>query len=360
MIREIWGYVYMNKARETILRLLSDGKITIEEAEELLDAMSTERIGHVNKDPFANTGRIFHEQKKPKQGMQFDFHFPWDDPDWKWPWEEEGWHWPWEPSAENAGHENKSTLYVEENSKLLIESGDGNLSIQLADDDGLVYVNSDDEEIESVLSEDKMTRIITLGDTNANIIIPRRISSVQISKNDGNISISDLQSDIELKSDDGNIALAGIKGNIHVSMNDGGLMINDVNSDEIAIKSDDGNIMLNNIVSKNVAVKMNDGMVSMDMASAVTEGSFAIAIDDGRISLSLPSASNCRITANVDDGAIRHNLNPEDSHLSSIKSFEIGEDTDDDGKSSLSITLNGGGAEFALSLDTGEINIQAQ
>ena len=346
----------MNKARETILRLLSEGKITIEEAEELLDAMTTERIGKPNRDPFANAGRIFQEQNKPKQDMQFDFNFPWDDPNWKWPWEEEGWHWPWEPSAENSGSENKSTFYVEENSKLLIESSDGNLSIQLADDDGLVYVNSDDEEIESVLSEDKMTRYITLGDTNANIIIPRRISSVQISKNDGDVSISDLQSDIELKSDDGNIAFSGVNGNIRVSMNDGSLMLNNVNSEEIAIKLDDGNIMLNNIISKNVAVKMNDGMVSMDMASVVTEGSFAIAIDDGRISLSLPSASNCKINANVDDGIIKHNLEQEGLQLSSMEIKE----NNDDGEYSLVATLNGGGAEFALSLDTGEINIQVQ
>ncbi|MEK7396145.1 MAG: DUF4097 family beta strand repeat-containing protein [Candidatus Poribacteria bacterium] len=347
----------MNKARETILRLLSEGKITIEEAEELLDAMTTERVGHVNRDPFANAGRAFQEQNKPKHDMQFDFNFPWDDPDWKWPWEEEGWHWPWEPSAENEGSESKSTFYVEENSILIIESSDGNLSIQLADDDGLVYVNSDDEEIESVLSEDKMTRIITLGDTNANIIIPRRISSVQISKNDGDISISDLQSDIELKSDDGNIAFSGINGNIRVSMNDGSLMINDVNSDEIAIKSDDGNIILNNIISKNVAVKMNDGMVSMDMANVITEGTFVIAIDDGRISLSLPSGSNCEIIANVDGGVIRHNLEQEGLQLSSI---EIKENNDDNGECSLVATLNGGGAKFALSLDTGEINIQVQ
>ncbi|MGB9597370.1 MAG: DUF4097 family beta strand repeat-containing protein, partial [Candidatus Poribacteria bacterium] len=298
----------MNKAREIILRLLSEGKITIEEAEELLDAMPNEKIG---RSRFARTSRnagIPHIEGEPSHGFKFEFHFPWDDPNWKWPWEEKGWQWPWESTGkEDEG--NKLSFYVEENSRLSIKSGDGNLSISMADDDNrLAYIYSDNKDIKSILSEDKMTHLINLGDTNAEIIIPPRISSVKISKDDGDISINDLQSNIDLKSGDGSIAIVRLKGNINLAMNDGNLMIRDANSEEIILKSNDGNILLDNIISKNVVVKMNDGMVSMDIADTVTEGNFSITVDDGRISLSLPANSSFRVIANVEDGIIKHNL----------------------------------------------------
>jgi len=347
----------MNKAREIILRLLSDGKITIEEAEELLDAMPNEKIGKIRFDRGSRNEIASNTKKEAKRDIAYEFHFPWDDPNWKWPWEEEGWQWHW-GSTVTGDRRNRLTFHVEENSNLSIKSGDGNLSIQMADDyNDLVCINSDNEEVKSILSEDKITHYINLGDANAEIIIPPRVSSVKISKDDGDVNIGDLKSNVDLKSDDGNISISGLNGNIYVAMNDGNLMIRDANSEEIVLKSDDGNILLDNIVSKNVAVNMNDGMVSMDISNAVTEGNFSIAVDDGRISLSLPASSSFRVTANVEDGIIKHNLN--DDLDKKFSSAEVQHIENDDG-SSLVATINGGGAEFTLSLDTGEINIQAQ
>lgn len=345
----------MNKAREIILRLLSEGKITIEEAEELLDAMPNEKIGRTR---FARTPKnveIPIVEKEPKHGFKFDFHFPWDDPNWKWPWEEEGWRWPWESSAEeDEGKE--SSFFVEENSSLSIKCGDGNLSISMTDDES-VHINSDEEEIKSVLSDGNKTLYLNLGDANAEITVPRRISALRVSKNDGDISIADLQSNIDLKSDDGNVAITRVNGNINVSMDDGNLMIRDADSEAVVLKCDDVNILLDNITTKNVTVKMSDGMFSMDTAVAITEGSFNITADDGRISLSLPSDSRFKIVANVEDGIIRHNL--KDDLDKRFVSADVQHTENDDG-SSLIATINGGGAEFSLSLDTGEIDIQVQ
>lgn len=341
----------MNKAREIILRLLSEGKITIEEAEELLDAMPNEKIGRTR---FAKTPKdedIPIMEKERKHSFKFDFRFPWDDPNWKWPWEEEGWQWPWESSKEeNKG--NESSFYVEENSSLSIKCDDGNISI-IGSDDEFVHINSDEEEIKSVLTDNNKTCYINLGDANAEIVIPNRVSFLQVSKNDGDISISDLQSSIELKSDDGNITITRVNGNINVSMNDGNLMIRDVDSESVVLKCDDVNILIDNITAKDFNLRMNDGMFSMDMTKAITEGYFNIVVEDGRISLSLPADSKFRVVASVEDGIIRHNIDER------FESAEV-HHTENDDWSSLTATLNGGGAEFSLLLNAGEIDIQVR
>jgi len=106
----------------------------------------------------------------------------------------------------------------------------------------------------------------------------------------------------------------------------------------------DGNIVLNDIHSKEVAVKAEDGSISLNMAPPVNEGSFNLKVDDGRLMLTLPSDCACQITANVGDGAIRHELT-EAEILDENEGF-------------LSAKLNDGGAEFILSAEDGEIIIR--
>ena len=128
----------MNKARETILKLLSEGKITIEEAEELLDAISggqARNIGETASEHIRHAkeflgDRIPH-RRRPDQNLEgnssdfnFDFHFPWDDPDWKWPWDQEGWQWPWEgmfSDSQSQDEQRENVFQVEESSFLIIK-----------------------------------------------------------------------------------------------------------------------------------------------------------------------------------------------------------------------------------------------
>lgn len=70
----------MSEERLKILKMLAEGKITPDEAEQLLDALNA---GAEEEKP----------QEEPKRG---EWKLPWDEPGWQWPWEKEGWKWPWE------------------------------------------------------------------------------------------------------------------------------------------------------------------------------------------------------------------------------------------------------------------------
>lgn len=336
----------MNKARETILKLLSEGKITIEEAEELLDAISVEgqarHVGEVASEHIRHAKDLLGAKipRKPEtpnwnsgnknSDFNFDFHFPWDDPDWKWPWDQEGWQWPWEgmfSDSQSQDEQRENVFQVEESSFLIIKSSDGNISIQPADDEETVRVDSTNDETRCELSDDHKTVSVSSDDDNLSIRVPSRIISIQISKDDGNIAIRDITSDIAMKLADGSIAISSVNGKIHIAL-------------------DDGNIALNDVVSNEIALKMGDGSIALNMTQPVTEGSFNVKLDDGRISLALPSDSKYQITANVEDGTIQHNL----QNASVI--------SNDDG-SYLNATLNGGGADFVLSLEDGNIVIRS-
>jgi hypothetical protein len=341
------GDLFMNKPRETILKLLSEGKITIEEAEELLDAISgggqARHVGETAREHIRHVedllgAKIPHRPETANKnsgsinsGFNFDFHFPWDDPDWKWPWDQEGWQWPWEGMFSDSQSQDEpleSTFLVEENSSLVIKSGDGNISIRRGDSEEFVVINSTEDETQCEFSDDHKAVYVSADDANLSIQIPPRIVSIQISKDDGNVAIRDITSDIALKLADGSIAISGVNGKIHVAL-------------------DDGNIVLNDVVSDEIALKMGDGSIALNMTQPVTEGSFNVKLDDGRISLALPSDSKCQITATVEDGMIQHNLQ------------SLSADILDEHEGYLNAILNGGGANFSLALEDGSIAIRS-
>ena len=326
----------MNNGRETILRLLSEGKITIEEAEELLDAISGRKHTDAPFELLKPFKHKFDYQYKHKtdnqnqtgqdQGFNFDFHFPWDDPDWKWPWEQEGWQWPWD--AHRGSQEEPSIFHVEEDSQLIVKCGDGNLSIQQGDDEENVRIDSVDDETHCELSEDRKTVYVSSDDSDLAIQVPHRIVSIQVSIDDGNVKISDLKSDVALKLDDGNASISGVNGKIQASL-------------------EDGNIVLNDIVSGEVALNVHDGSISINLNQPVSEGSFNMKAEDGRISLSLSPDSRCQITATAEDGAIRHDFQNLTAEIL------------DEREGYLEAKLNGGGADFNLSVEDGEIVIRS-
>ncbi len=319
----------MGKGRQTILRLLSEGKITIEEAEELLDAIPNNTGLHIGQDIFGKKPSKFKNEQRNEgksSGFNLDFHFPWDDPGWKWPWDQEGWQWPWDAQHQSNDEERSEWTYnVQEDTSLIIKCHDGNLTIQGWDNEETVKINSFGEEVSSEIGDDNKTVYVTSEDADVSIMIPLRVSSIQISSGDGNINISNIRTDISLQMDDGNAMMSGMEGKIFASLHD-------------------GNIVLNDIHSKEVAVKAEDGSISLNMAPPVNEGSFNLKVDDGRLMLTLPSDCACQITANVGDGAIRHELT-EAEILDENEGF-------------LSAKLNDGGAEFILSAEDGEIIIR--
>jgi hypothetical protein len=126
----------MNKARETILRLVAEGKISVEEAEEILNA-----IEEASGSPFTNFfggkrteagPRARARARKPGKDKQYEyrydykFNFPWDQPDWQWPWDRQGWQWPWDqpdwqwPWEKSGATKSTSMFEVPEEAQLKI------------------------------------------------------------------------------------------------------------------------------------------------------------------------------------------------------------------------------------------------
>lgn len=304
-----------NKGREIILRLLADGKISVEEADELLDAVEgagdTFRKYFVRKDDAARTkGAKARAKRAGKnfqfgQGFNFDFDFPWEREGWQWPWEQEGWQWPWEQQGRAKP---APEFEVSEGTQLKVILDGGDISIRGTDE--LSLLRFSDPLGASGVEMDGEAVNITLKGCDLGIEVPANVVSMEISLRDGDVIISE------------------VAGAIQASVTGGDINLKSIGSAELEMQTDSGDI-------------------SLDMPSKVAEGSVNLSSDSGSISLLLSSDSQCQILANSPGGQMNHALPPE--------SAEIIDETDDH----LNVKLNGGGADFVLSTRTGDVNIKA-
>jgi len=356
----------MNKARQTILRLVAEGKITIEEADELLDAFesSTDKkfMGDFLKDKMKSAGeelreqakqareqakqagnharhaweqarRRWHEEHKSKNpGEPFEFNFPWDQPDWQWPWDRQDWQWPWEQSDwqwpwEKPGQEKAASVFeVPEESVLNVKNDGGDLVIVGTDDKSLRITGQNlNRRIQ------KMDKVINISSSGSDftIEVPAIVSCIEISQNGGDLRVDNSRSDLALKIVGGDLSVSGATGKIQSSSEGGDIFLTDIKSSEIEVQS-------------------NGGDVSLNMLPSVENGSVILNSNGGDISIILPPGSKCQITANAVDGEISHTLK-------SSESVEIIEETEN----YLNAKLNGGGAELIIATKGGDINIKA-
>ncbi len=322
-----------NKGREIILRLLADGKISVEEADELLDAVEgagdTFRKYFVRKDDAARTkGAKARAKRAGKnfqfgQGFNFDFDFPWEQEDWQWPWEQEGWQWPWEQQGRAKP---APEFEVPGGTQLKIRLDGGDLSIRGTDEPSLLRL-SDPRAAIGVTMENETVNI-TLKGCDLGIEVPANVVSMDISLRDGAMIVDRLKADLVSDVAGGDVIISEATGAIQASVTGGAINLKSIGSAELEMQTDSGDILL-------------------DMPSKVEEGSVSLSSDSGDISLVLPSDSQCQILADAPGGQISHALPPE--------SAEIIDETD----VHLNVKLNGGGADFVLSTRTGDVNVKA-
>ena len=334
----------MNKPREIILRLVADGKITVEEADELLDAIErgkedffTDLFG---KEPARRAGqeaarararaRVSRPRRRPasERGPQFNFpwqetdwQWPWNNPDWQWPWESPDWKWPWgKPDVRGPA----STLEVPDEAQLKIRADGGDLRIRSTDGELLKFANPRAASV--IGTEDKTIHISSQGN-DLGIEVPAKIVSMEIALRGGDLKVQDLKSELAANVAGGDMDISRATGNIQASIDGGDIHLADIQSGEVEARTDSGDIYLN-------------------ILPAVEEGSIVLSSESGDISLFLPPDSRCQISASVPGGEISHNLPPE-----SVESA-------DEAEKSLSAKLNDGGADIVLSTETGDISIK--
>jgi len=327
----------MNKARETILRLVSEGKISVEEAEEILDAIegaSGSPFGSFFGGKRAEAGpRARTRATTPGKGRQYEykFNFPWDQPGWQWPWDRHDWQWPWEqsdwrwPWEGPGGGESTSMFEVPEEAQLKIRNAGGDLTIRGTDEASLRLIAP--RATSKVTTDDNVVHISSAG-ADLTMEVPARVVSMEVAQSGGDMIGQELKTDLVAKVVGGDMSISRANGKLQASVEGGDISLADIESTEVEVRTDAGDISLN-------------------MLPAVKEGSVSLSSDSGDISLVLPPDSQCQISASAPNGEISHTLPPE--------SVEIIDETD----TYLNAELNGGGAEFVLSAKMGDITIKA-
>jgi hypothetical protein len=349
----------MNKARQTILRLVSEGKITVEEADELMDAIESSPdknlIGDFVKNKMRSAGeqakeqarqareqarrtwdqarRKWHEEHRgTNKGDPFEFNFPWDQPDWQWPWDRQDWQWPWEQSDwqwpwDKPGTGKSASMFEVSEESILNVKNDGGDMVIIGTDDATLKITGQDPN-RKVQREGKIINILSAG-SDFTIEVPVRVSRIDMMQSGGDLRCENPRSDMAIRIVGGDLSMSGTKGKIQISSEGGDIHLADINSNEIEARA-------------------NSGDISLNMLPGVEKGSIILNADSGDVSLMLPPGSKCQISANTTNGEINHTLRPADS-------VEIVEET----KTYLNAKLNGGGAEFIVATKTGDINIKA-
>ena len=368
----------MNKPREIILRLVADGKITVEEADELLDAIergkedfftdlfgkeqarrSAQKAAKARAKTYYDAhrpgaeGRARQEatrareraratrpRRRPDHERGTGFNFPWQETDWQWPWNNPDWQWPWEspdwkwPWDKPEGPGPKPTLEVPEEAQLKIRVDGGDLRIRGTDGDLLRFANPRAASL--IGTEDKVIQISVQGN-DFGMEVPAKVVSMEIALRDGNLKVQSLKSELAANVAGGDIDISRATGNIQISV-DGGedIRLADIESREVEARTDSGDIYLNML--------LNSGRIYMP--PAVEETSVVLSSESGDISLFLPPDSRCQISASAPGGEISHNLPPE------------WVESTDEAEKNLSAKLNDGGADIVLSTETGDISIK--
>ena len=329
----------MSKAREIVLKLVADGKISVEEAEELLDAIedgAEEPFAGFLRDQGARRGRANSERGKAQQAQtkarqraaearekakaqpgrtghsgykrdfDFKFNFPWDQADWHWPWEQEGWQWPWEQESWQGErtHEHVSELEAPKAAQLKINVNGGDLTLQGNGQEASMRFVAPNAATQ-ITNQDGVIIVSSAGD-DVVVEVPENVASIEIVQNGGDLVIFEVTGEIQASVEGGDARLTGIR-------------------------------------STAVEVQANGGDTHLSMPSPVNEGSVILSSSDD-ISLELPADSQCEISAAA-GGDIEHSL-PADA-------TEIIEERDN----YLSAKMNGGGAEITLSANSGDIKI---
>jgi len=253
----------MSEERTLILKMLSDGKITPEEAEKLLRALSgepakrrgprrhrrpEEREGDA-KAVFRGLGKVFDEfgnivvdvvgQVKDSLSGVSDIL---------------------------SGTEGLQIVDVPAESKLILKHGGGSVNIHSAEGEQLAIDGA--KRSCKVNLDSAITEITSLGGQ-LDVGIPQRIVDVEVKAGGGNFAIENISlNSLSAKVAGGNLSIAHSSGKITASVIGGIIQMQDVRSEKLEAKSAGGGIKLNTgtVTSGEISLSSAGGHIEVTIA----------------------------------------------------------------------------------------------
>ncbi len=171
--------------------------------------------------------------------------------------------------------------------------------------------------------------------------------SLTIKTNSGTVTLvsATINGILTLKNDFGDLALEKVKAKSYDLQTNSGAISIDGAQGEVKAHTEFGNITVDN--AENVILDLNTNSGSIDFTGSLGEGNHVIHSDFGDIQLSLPADAALNVDFETDFGSIRSDI-PVTITL-----------TGDLSEARQAGTMNGGGSEFKVSTNSGNITIKA-
>ena len=341
----------MSNERMSVLRMLSEGKITVEEAEKLLEALepdleeAPESQNEREKDDHGRRGRWNWSWEKDagrrpweREGSQWPweqegFRWPWEKEGWpwekegfQWPWEQEGFRWPWEQGPSQGGS-NVASAEIPENTTLIIHCGGGNATVHPIDGTSVqVKGHSGLPKVGLKVEGDRAH--ISSGGQSIEVEVPTGVTALQANIGGGSLRIRDLRMSVEARSAGGGVHIEGVVGNIQASAEGGSVELVDITSTEVEARARGGSVSM-------TTGTMKEGRVLLESLGGST-----------RLGLSEDSAFE--VHARAKGGHIVCDFPP---IKEPVETTELGKEHFDG-------TFNGGGAHIELLAEGGHVAIE--
>ena len=326
----------MSEERMSILRMLSEGKITVEEADQLLEALEPE-AEKTSEPPQGEQAKVSDEDRK-RSGWNWSWEkdeggWPWEREGFQWPWEKEGWpwekegfQWPWEKGHPHGGS-SVASAEVPENTTLIIHCGGGSAtvrptagpSVQVRGRGGMPTVG---------LKVEGDTARISSGGQSIEVEVPANVVALQTSIGGGRLSIQGLRVSVEAQTAGGGVHLEGVTGKIRASAQGGSVELVDITSTEVEARARGGSVF------------MTTGVIK--------EGRFILESMGGSVRLGLSEDSAFEVHAKARGGHVVCDFPPLKQPM----------ETPEPGKEQFDGTFNGGGAYIELLAEGGQVTIE--
>jgi len=322
----------MDETRKSILRMVAEGKITPDDAEQLFDALAEDErqerrralAPEVERASGWNWPWEQHGWKWPWE----EHGWPWEQPGWKWPWDQPGW--PWPSPGRPGGREPTATahtLTVEEGTELVLHWGGGDVTLVGTSEPELRLSGT---EFPCAFTEKEGQVCLSAGGSNATLHVPAAVQSLNVSVGGGDLQVEHLTASL----------VAHVSG--------GDLTVQDFTGD-LEVAAEGGDVALREVVFGHLNARSSGGDVEVSRPATLREGAVKLRSEGGDVTLVLPADSALDLVAQAEGGEVRTDL-----------PLEPDEQTREIGRGVLRGRLNGGGAQVELKAAGGDVILLAR
>lgn len=314
----------MSEEKLTVLRMVADKKITVEQAATLLDALHQEPVEQRGATPesqdYGNGGektyRHQHEPGRPKNAQKSGWEFTLQDlsrnieaivadatqgigADWF------GKRPPFGRDDESWGEATLQEYTPPDGSSLDIRCVGGNLVIRGIDGDQIRFPRGSEWDQDTLRpriaidAENKRVEVRVSG-RSEEIEVPWSVINLIVNVVGGNSSVSDIAADCQFSVNGGNISIDRLTGALQVNANGGSITCSQIASNQISLKVNGGNtvLQLNPITEGTVNLKAKGGNVQLRLSR---ESSFRVEASSkfGSVDTEIPGTRSSTLTESI-------------------------------------------------------------